>query len=191
MLGRKKPSERRKLSRRDFLQIISGDVVKTTLGSGELSTIKLMRSFDVIVDEGRCTLCGVCVRECEKGALFMEKDGMALLLKFDQSLCDGCPACEEKCPEDAIKVVEVEAGGYEVVLKASSKIALCTSCGAPIGPAKVIEKVASVLKEKGVNVQLQRLYLCQRCRGPQFIEHEGAGLPAHGADDGGSHQAKS
>lgn len=100
----------------------------------------------------------------------MERDGKVLLLKFDQSLCDGCPVCEEKCPEDAIKVVEVEAKEYEIVLKASSKIAFCTSCGAPIGPAKVLERVASVFRGRGPNVQLQNLYLCQTCRGSQFMK---------------------
>lgn len=168
-MGQEKIVKKRKLNRRDFLRIISGDVLKGVMGTGEFSTVKLMRNFDVIVDEGLCTLCGACVHECKKGALIMEEDGSMLLLKFDQSLCDGCPICEEKCPEGAIKVVEVEAKEYRIVQKASSKIAFCKSCGAPIGSSKAIEKVAAAFMREGLNAQLQTLYLCRTCRTSRLI----------------------
>ncbi len=165
--GRKKPLERRKLGRRDFLHIISGDAIRSTLGSGpdELSVVKLLKSSDVIVDEERCTLCGACAYACKKKALFVEVEGEELLLKFDQSLCDGCPVCEEKCPEDAIKVIEVKRKENKVMPKASSKVAFCRSCGVSIGSVKAIEKVASLLKGKGMDAYLDMLYLCPACKG--------------------------
>lgn len=50
------------------------------------------------VDPEKCTRCGACVRECPVGCLEM-KDIPTL---EDYSLCVGCHACQEVCPERAL-----------------------------------------------------------------------------------------
>jgi len=159
----------KKLTRRDFLKIFSGDAVKASLGAepNELSLTKLITVFDIEVDEELCTLCGACARVCSKNALLTYRDGDEIFLLFDGNNCDGCRDCLDVCPENALKLREVEKKEeekIEPVVKASSKIAYCKSCGKILGPEKSIERVAARLKEKGLETPLETLYLCPECK---------------------------
>lgn len=55
-----------------------------------------------LVDEERCTGCGLCGRVCIYGAVG-EKSGVA---RIDAGVCDGCGLCAELCPTDAITMQE-------------------------------------------------------------------------------------
>jgi ferredoxin len=156
----------RKLDRRDFIKIFSADTVKGALGTNldELDVIKMVRNFDVLVDEERCTLCEVCVRACPTSALTTYEEDDELILRFDQNLCDGCKLCEEKCPESSIKVVELEKQEVKIMAKASSKIVYCKNCGRPIGTEKGIRKVSDILRAKGLEEPAKKACLCPGCR---------------------------
>lgn len=156
----------KKLDRRDFIKIFSKDAVKGALGSDldELDVIKLVRNFDVLVDEGECTLCETCVHACPRSALTTYKEDDELILRFDQNLCDGCKLCEEKCPESSIKVIELEKQEVKVMDKASSKIAYCKNCGRPIGTEKGVKKVIDTLRAKGLEGPAKKAYLCPVCK---------------------------
>jgi MinD superfamily P-loop ATPase len=63
------------------------------------------------VDEGRCTLCGLCAEVCEYNALAVLGDEVLLF----PELCHGCGSCSLICPEGAISerprvVGRLEAG---------------------------------------------------------------------------------
>lgn len=59
-----------------------------------------------LVDEGRCiawtsgSACLVCVEACPTGALALDSSGRPVL---DQSLCNGCGACEHACPSNSFR----------------------------------------------------------------------------------------
>lgn len=48
-----------------------------------------------------CIGCGICVKQCEDGAITVENN----LAHIDQSKCTGCGKCAEKCPTKAIKML--------------------------------------------------------------------------------------
>lgn len=45
-----------------------------------------------------CIGCGICVRQCESGAVVLENN----LARIDASKCTGCGICAEKCPQKVI-----------------------------------------------------------------------------------------
>jgi NAD-dependent dihydropyrimidine dehydrogenase PreA subunit len=64
----------------------------------------------VMIDEEKCTGCGLCIPNCAEGALQII-DGKAKLVS--EKFCDGLGACLGQCPEDAITVIEREAEDFD------------------------------------------------------------------------------
>jgi ferredoxin len=64
----------------------------------------------IIIDEEKCTGCGLCIPNCPEGALQLI-DGKARLIS--DLFCDGLGACIGHCPEDAISVEKREAEPYD------------------------------------------------------------------------------
>lgn len=48
--------------------------------------------------ETGCIGCGICVKQCEEGAITVENN----IAHIDQSKCTGCGKCAEKCPQKII-----------------------------------------------------------------------------------------
>lgn len=57
-----------------------------------------------MIDENKCSKCGVCAEACPVGAI-IKIDGKAPVL--NASKCIGCGACKHACPIGAIEVFEV------------------------------------------------------------------------------------
>lgn len=65
----------------------------------------------VEIDRDKCNGCGLCTTACAEGALALDAENKAVLVR--EIYCDGLGACLDVCPVDAIKIVERESEGYD------------------------------------------------------------------------------
>jgi NAD-dependent dihydropyrimidine dehydrogenase PreA subunit len=68
-----------------------------------------MKRQIIKIDEEKCNGCGLCIPNCQEGALQII-DGKARLIS--DLFCDGLGACIGHCPEGAIELEEREAESY-------------------------------------------------------------------------------
>jgi len=65
------------------------------------------RSFMPVVDDEKCTKCGLCVIYCPDACIEMTDTG----IKFDFDYCKGCGICDNECNVDAITMQREEIAG--------------------------------------------------------------------------------
>lgn len=81
-----------------------------------------LEPFVAVVDERKCTGCGLCPAECSyDGALMMdEKNGKKVAL-VNPALCKGCGACVAVCPTRAINVAGWTLDQFDAMVDAIAK----------------------------------------------------------------------
>jgi NAD-dependent dihydropyrimidine dehydrogenase PreA subunit len=63
------------------------------------------------IDRDLCNGCGLCTTACAEGALALDGENKAVLVR--ELYCDGMGACLDVCPTDALKIIERESEAYD------------------------------------------------------------------------------
>lgn len=63
-------------------------------------------SFNIKIDEEKCTGCGTCFDVCAFDVYDEPQDGKASIVAMEN--CTGCRSCESQCPENAIEIEELD-----------------------------------------------------------------------------------
>ncbi len=95
-----------------------------------------------------CTLCGACVNACPHDAIRSDSTH----LYFSPSMCTGCGGCVNVCPERAITLDGTEGTLSDALAEGElheDRLVLCIGCGEPIGSARLVDKVSSLLGQTG------------------------------------------
>ena len=129
--------------------------------------------FSLRDDLGKCILCGLCVRVCDKligaSAISFVNRGVQRRIQtpFDTASdsCIGCNACVAVCPTGHILSSDKGSIRHMETWKTKLDMVLCEICGEPYVPVKQFEIIQAKL---GKQMPLEKI--CPLCRRSQTVE---------------------
>ena len=106
----------------------------------------------------KCIGCKICIETCQKGALFLDEDGMHI----DRDKCDSCGLCSEECPSTALHMFgelwDLEDLYYEIqkdkVYYTQSHGGITVSGGEPTLQLDFLLNFLKKCKENGISTAL-------------------------------------
>lgn len=112
--------------------------------------------FSLRDDIGKCILCGLCVRVCDKligaSAISFTNRGVERRVgtPFDAASgsCIGCNACVAVCPTGHILTTDVGEVRHMETWKTKLDMVICEVCGKPYIPVKEFEHIQAKLGEQ-------------------------------------------
>lgn len=94
----------------------------------------------LVIDEARCSACGICTRLCPTAAISQESQSGYEVIGLRSSLCTNCGLCQEACPEGAIRFQEqislADAVDDKETVLARVGMSECCACGDTIRAGK-------------------------------------------------------
>ena len=118
-------------------------------------------------DVGKCILCGLCVRVCDRlvgvSALSFTKRGVERRVRtpFNEAsdTCIGCNACVEVCPTGHILTADQDSVRDMKTWKTKLEMVRCGVCDKPFMPIKQMEHIkANLPSDTQLNIA------CDKCR---------------------------
>jgi len=148
-----------------------GDCVATC----KFGAMQINAAGIVEIDEGKCTGCGVCVKQCPRNVLVHVPDREQTVFvkcnavgkgKDKRMLCKtpclGCTICEQRCPFDAIHVVN---GLAQIDYSKCRACGICVDiCPSYLAYRKVIVNVADPAARKTAVIDAAKCVGCTLCK---------------------------
>jgi ferredoxin len=121
-----------------------------------------------------CTACTMCAQICPTGALTSAESRDRVTISFDAARCTACAQCTHACPELDRGAISLEvtadldalSSGRTTLIETDT--VLCESCGEPIGPSPMLERITSMLGPDQGAIRDMIMSRCIACRGGGF-----------------------
>ncbi len=122
----------------------------------------------LVFDSGKCMGCGACASVCPSAAITVLDEGRVRIVKVNLGKCIFCGKCQENCPYEAVRLTEdYELGALkleELESRIELELRLCSVCGSPIAPEKLLASIEEKIVELGLEDLVEALKLCPACR---------------------------
>ena len=135
----------------------------------------------VQLHDDACTGCTTCAQTCPTGALAFAESREHTTISFDAARCTACAQCVHACPElprgaislEAVAHIDALSRGRTTVI--DMDMVLCESCGGPIAPAPMMDRITSMLGPEQEPIRAMIMSRCIACRNDRRLGWEGPG----------------